>query len=102
MGRLLAPTVGTMILGASLAQAAHIQDPEPYLFFPLIIHAFDLVVSSVGILAMQVFVRAHGVQTACEPSGSLVLCRREETQGPWRPCNARITLLWRLPQLDYV
>jgi len=43
--------IGTMILGATLAEEAGIEDPSMFVFFPLIIHALDLVVSSAGIMA---------------------------------------------------
>jgi len=48
-----AEIIGTMILGASLAHEAKVENIEAFIFFPLIIHAFDLVVSGVGILAVQ-------------------------------------------------
>lgn len=48
-----AEIIGTMILGASLAHEAKVENIEAFIFFPLIIHAFDLVVSGAGIMAVQ-------------------------------------------------
>uniref|UniRef100_A0A6A7G7M3 H(+)-exporting diphosphatase n=1 Tax=Hirondellea gigas TaxID=1518452 RepID=A0A6A7G7M3_9CRUS len=48
-----AEIIGTMILGGSLAEEAQIARPELYVFFPLIIHAFDLIVSTAGILTVR-------------------------------------------------
>jgi len=45
-----AEIIGTMILGGSLAEQASVPDPQMFIFFPLIIHALDLVVSAIGIL----------------------------------------------------
>jgi hypothetical protein len=39
-----------MILGSTLAVEAGLKDPTPFMFFPLVVHAMDIVVSSVGIL----------------------------------------------------
>merc|ERR1719410_668699 len=43
--------IGTMILGATLAEEAGIEDPSMFVFFPLIIHSLDLIVSSIGIMS---------------------------------------------------
>eukprot|EP00276_Gloeochaete_wittrockiana_P019717 CAMPEP_0184341708 /NCGR_PEP_ID=MMETSP1089-20130417/10321_1 /TAXON_ID=38269 ORGANISM="Gloeochaete wittrockiana, Strain SAG46.84" /NCGR_SAMPLE_ID=MMETSP1089 /ASSEMBLY_ACC=CAM_ASM_000445 /LENGTH=793 /DNA_ID=CAMNT_0026670157 /DNA_START=36 /DNA_END=2417 /DNA_ORIENTATION=- len=48
-----AELIGTMILGGVLAVEAKISNPERYIFFPLIIHACDLVVSSIGIYMLK-------------------------------------------------
>jgi inorganic pyrophosphatase len=40
-----AEMIGTMILGSTLAHEAKIAAPQGFIFFPLVIHAFDLVVS---------------------------------------------------------
>lgn len=44
-----------MILGASLAEeaAGQIEHPELYIMFPVIVHAFDMVVSAAGILMVR-------------------------------------------------
>eukprot|EP00656_Telonema_subtile_P002836 TRINITY_DN11291_c0_g1_i7.p1 TRINITY_DN11291_c0_g1~~TRINITY_DN11291_c0_g1_i7.p1 ORF type:complete len:473 (-),score=129.60 TRINITY_DN11291_c0_g1_i7:207-1625(-) len=46
-----------MILGADLARAAKATNVEAFVFFPLLVHASDLIVSSVGII----FVRASSI-----------------------------------------
>mmetsp|Transcript_11604 Transcript_11604/g.17326 ORF Transcript_11604/g.17326 Transcript_11604/m.17326 type:complete len:804 (+) Transcript_11604:63-2474(+) len=48
-----AEIIGTMILGASLGHESKVENLEAFIFFPLIIHAFDLVVSGVGIMAVR-------------------------------------------------
>mmetsp|Transcript_1576 Transcript_1576/g.2238 ORF Transcript_1576/g.2238 Transcript_1576/m.2238 type:complete len:809 (-) Transcript_1576:342-2768(-) len=48
-----AEIIGTMILGASLGHEAKVENLEAFIFFPLIIHAFDLVVSGIGIMAVE-------------------------------------------------
>ena len=48
-----AEIIGTMILGATLAHEAHIDHPEPFIFFPLVIHSLDLAISAVGIMAVR-------------------------------------------------
>jgi len=45
--------IGTMILGGSLAEQASAPNPQMFIFFPLIIHALDLVVSSIGIMCVK-------------------------------------------------
>jgi H+-translocating diphosphatase len=47
-----AEIIGAMILGGTLAKEAHIEDASSFVFFPLMIHAFDIIVSSVGILVV--------------------------------------------------
>merc|ERR1719326_177091 len=42
--------IGTMILGGTLAEQAGIENAQMFIFFPLIIHALDLVVSAAGIM----------------------------------------------------
>eukprot|EP01083_Nonionella_stella_P111538 327219_1 len=44
-----AEMIGTMILGAALATKAEIESIELYIFFPLVIHSLDLIVSIAGI-----------------------------------------------------
>jgi len=48
-----AEIIGTMILGAALAREARVEQPMRFMFFPVIVHAFDIVVSSIGILAVR-------------------------------------------------
>ena len=46
-----AEIIGAMILGATLANEASFEDEQviKFLFFPLVVHAMDLIVSSIGI-----------------------------------------------------
>jgi Na+/H+-translocating membrane pyrophosphatase len=44
---------GTMILAGSLAYKANLEVPENYIFFPLVIHALDLLISGVGIMLVR-------------------------------------------------
>ncbi len=44
---------GTMILGSTLALESKMENPEAFIFFPLVAHAFDLVVSGVGIYVVR-------------------------------------------------
>jgi inorganic pyrophosphatase len=46
-----AEIIGAMILGGRLARDAKL-DPAPFVFFPLIIHALDIVASSLGALSV--------------------------------------------------
>lgn len=48
-----AEMIGTMILGATLAHEAKVESPIAFIFFPLIVHAFDLVVSGIGIYTVR-------------------------------------------------
>ncbi|EWM23680.1 pyrophosphate-energized membrane proton pump 2 [Nannochloropsis gaditana] len=45
-----AEIIGAMILGSTLAKEAGLTDPTPFMFFPLVVHALDIVVSSLGIM----------------------------------------------------
>mmetsp|Transcript_13575 Transcript_13575/g.20525 ORF Transcript_13575/g.20525 Transcript_13575/m.20525 type:complete len:784 (+) Transcript_13575:83-2434(+) len=45
--------VGAMILGLTLAQRSELENPSSWLYFPLAIHAVDLIVSIVGIISMR-------------------------------------------------
>ncbi|RHY11120.1 hypothetical protein DYB25_004021 [Aphanomyces astaci] len=47
-----AEIIGAMILGGSLAKEGAIESPISFVFFPVVVHAFDIVVSSVGILCV--------------------------------------------------
>eukprot|EP00484_Ammonia_sp_Unknown_P016842 CAMPEP_0197042272 /NCGR_PEP_ID=MMETSP1384-20130603/18662_1 /TAXON_ID=29189 /ORGANISM="Ammonia sp." /LENGTH=844 /DNA_ID=CAMNT_0042473347 /DNA_START=34 /DNA_END=2568 /DNA_ORIENTATION=- len=44
-----AEMIGTMILGATLASLCKIESIQLYIFFPLIVHSLDLIVSIIGI-----------------------------------------------------
>jgi inorganic pyrophosphatase len=47
-----AEIIGAMILGGVLAKEAQIDDPVFFIFFPVLVHAFDIIVSSIGILSV--------------------------------------------------
>ncbi|XP_058113509.1 pyrophosphate-energized membrane proton pump 3 [Magnolia sinica] len=48
-----AEIISAMILGGTMAQRCKIEDPSGFILFPLVIHSFDLVVSSIGILSIR-------------------------------------------------
>lgn len=48
-----AEIIGAMILGGTLAQEARVGVPASFMFFPVIIHAFDIVVSSIGVMSLR-------------------------------------------------
>jgi H(+)-translocating pyrophosphatase len=54
-----AEIIGAMILGGVLAKESKMENPLPFIIFPVVVHAFDIVVSSIGILS----VRASGDDT---------------------------------------
>ncbi|CAK4613512.1 unnamed protein product [Aphanomyces euteiches] len=47
-----AEIIGAMILGGSLAKEGHVQSAVSFVFFPVVVHAFDIIVSSIGILVV--------------------------------------------------
>jgi H(+)-translocating pyrophosphatase len=79
-----AEVIGTMILGAALAHEAKLDNPEPWIFFPLIVHALDLVISSVGIMLtiptsdkedpLDTMKRAYGVCMGLAAFGFMATC----------------------------
>ncbi|KAJ4785533.1 K(+)-insensitive pyrophosphate-energized proton pump [Rhynchospora pubera] len=48
-----AEIISAMILGGTMAQKCKIDDPSGFILFPLVVHSFDLVVSSAGILSIR-------------------------------------------------
>ncbi|KAJ0966579.1 hypothetical protein J5N97_023496 [Dioscorea zingiberensis] len=48
-----AEIISAMILGGTMAQRCKIEDPTGFILFPLVVHSFDLVVSSIGILSIR-------------------------------------------------
>jgi len=48
-----AEIIGTMILGAQLTRDAKIKNVTGFLFFPLIVHTIDLIVSSIGVIVVK-------------------------------------------------
>jgi len=84
-----AEMIGTMILGATLALKSEIESIELYIFFPLIIHSLDLIVSIIGIYftsisnkndgnsedAIVPMMRGYGVSLVLAIIGFLITCR---------------------------
>ena len=80
-----AEIIGTMILGAALAEEAQLPHPEPFIFFPLIVHSLDLVVSGLGILLVHArdsnddpidaMKRSYAVSMAAAAVGLVATCR---------------------------
>ncbi|CAN6452616.1 unnamed protein product [Victoria cruziana] len=60
-----AEVISAMILGGTMAKHCKIEDPSGFILFPLVVHSFDLVVSSVGILSIR-GTRDSGLKTAAE------------------------------------
>ncbi|KAM7257516.1 hypothetical protein ACFE04_013257 [Oxalis oulophora] len=48
-----AEIISAMILGGTMAQRCKIEDPSGFILFPLVIHSFDLIISSAGILSIR-------------------------------------------------
>jgi inorganic pyrophosphatase len=48
-----AEIISAMILGGTMAQKCKIEDPSGFILFPLVVHSFDLVISSIGILSIK-------------------------------------------------
>uniref|UniRef100_A0A2P2K3H0 H(+)-exporting diphosphatase n=2 Tax=Rhizophora mucronata TaxID=61149 RepID=A0A2P2K3H0_RHIMU len=48
-----AEIISAMILGGTMAERCKIEDPSGFILFPLVVHSFDLVVSSAGILSIR-------------------------------------------------
>ena len=46
--------IGAMILGGALAHTSGVEAPANFMFFPLILHAFDLVISTVAVMMVQI------------------------------------------------
>ena len=47
-----AEIIGAMILAGSLCREAKLPHPTAFVFFPVMVHAFDILVSSVGVLSV--------------------------------------------------
>lgn len=60
-----AEIISAMILGGTMAQRCKIEDPSGFILFPLVVHSFDLIVSSVGIFSIR-GTRESGVMTPTE------------------------------------
>lgn len=48
-----AEIISAMILGGTMAKRCKIEDPSGFILFPLVVHSFDLVISSVGIFSIR-------------------------------------------------
>ncbi|KAI9084531.1 hypothetical protein K1719_033519 [Acacia pycnantha] len=48
-----AEIISAMILGGTMAKRCKIEDPSGFILFPLVVHSFDLVVSSIGIFSIR-------------------------------------------------
>ncbi|GMH17542.1 hypothetical protein Nepgr_019383 [Nepenthes gracilis] len=60
-----AEIISAMILGGTMARRCKIEDPSGFILFPLVVHSFDLVISSVGILSIKT-TRDSGVKAPIE------------------------------------
>ncbi|KAK9282066.1 hypothetical protein L1049_004978 [Liquidambar formosana] len=60
-----AEIISAMIIGATMAERCKIEDPTGFILFPLVVHSFDLVVSSVGIFSIR-GTRDSGVKAPTE------------------------------------
>lgn len=47
-----AEIIGAMILGGELAREGGLESSAAYVFFPVMIHAFDIIVSSIGVISV--------------------------------------------------
>ncbi|KAL6529542.1 Pyrophosphate-energized membrane proton pump 2 [Orobanche gracilis] len=48
-----AEIISAMILGGTMARRCKIEDPSGFILFPLVVHSFDLIISSVGIFSIR-------------------------------------------------
>ncbi|XP_078427673.1 pyrophosphate-energized membrane proton pump 2-like isoform X1 [Wolffia australiana] len=48
-----AEIISAMILGGTMAERCKLEDPTGFILFPLVVHSFDLVVSSLGVLSIR-------------------------------------------------
>ncbi|XP_068641458.1 pyrophosphate-energized membrane proton pump 2 [Aristolochia californica] len=60
-----AEIISAMILGGTMADRCKIEDPSGFILFPLVVHSFDLVISSIGILSIR-GVRESGAKAVIE------------------------------------
>ncbi|DAZ94687.1 TPA: hypothetical protein N0F65_000002 [Lagenidium giganteum] len=66
-----AEIIGAMILGGTLAKEANMQYPIAFVFFPIVVHAFDIVVSSIGIMMVTSPSEAESSRANHNPMGTL-------------------------------
>merc|ERR1711968_414488 len=55
-----AEIVGAMILAGTLAHEIGLENPAKFIFFPVVVHAFNIFVSIIGIISMASFARSAG------------------------------------------
>ena len=92
---------GAMILGSTLALEAGVPNPMSFMFFPLVVHAMDIVVSSAGIL----YVGFSGHQHHKDPmtilkGGYFITAVSLGLPHPWQSdalCLRRRSLPWPPP-----
>lgn len=66
-----AEIIGAMILGGTLAREAQLQYPIAFVFFPVVVHAFDIVVSSIGIMMVKAPSDAEASRPGHNPMGTM-------------------------------
>ncbi|CAN1299024.1 Pyrophosphate-energized membrane proton pump 3 [Linum perenne] len=63
-----AEIISAMILGGTMAKNCKLEidaDPSGFILFPLVVHSFDLIISSIGVLSIR-STRSSGVKSAIE------------------------------------
>ncbi|CAI0442079.1 unnamed protein product [Linum tenue] len=48
-----AEIISAMILGGTMSKRCKLEDPSGFILFPLVVHSFDLVISSIGVLSIR-------------------------------------------------
>ncbi|KAF1334221.1 V-type h translocating pyrophosphatase, partial [Globisporangium splendens] len=66
-----AEIIGAMILGGTLARESKLEYPVAFVFFPVVVHAFDIVVSSIGILMVTAPSDVESTRANHNPMGTL-------------------------------
>ena len=62
-----AEIIGAMILAGSLSNEARLTNPLAFIYFPVMVHAFDIAVSSIGILSLGDGRGVSGSHTETDP-----------------------------------
>ncbi|CAN1139468.1 Pyrophosphate-energized membrane proton pump 3 [Linum perenne] len=60
-----AEIISAMILGGTMAKNCKLENPSGFILFPLVVHSFDLIISSIGVLSIR-STRSSGVKSAIE------------------------------------
>lgn len=66
-----AEIIGAMILGGTLARESHLEYPVAFVFFPVVVHAFDIVVSSIGIMMVKAPSDVEATRAGHNPMGTM-------------------------------